>query len=298
MPDLEFPDFYLVGAPKCGTTAMYEFLRQHPQIFLPKTKELIYFGTDLSYPTRLSRERFLRFFIDRRDEKRTGCAHTAYLQSELAAEEIRMVRPDADIIIMLRNPIDMLHSWHSELLYEAIEDIADFESALDAEADRRRGNRIPKNAANSYVESLYYTNVASFSDQVGRYLNAFGPDHVRVVIHDDFSRDPGSEYRATLEFLGVEPKFRPEFEVLNANKTARSRSLQQLFFHTSGPARKVAQRFVPAAIRHGLVALNTRHTRRPEITPSLRRKLNDLFCSEVGRLSELLDRDLSHWVKT
>ena len=276
---------------------MYEFLRRHPQIFLPKTKELIYFGTDLSYPTRLSREGFLRYFLDRRDEKRIGSAHTAYMQSELAAEEIRRVRPDADIIIMLRNPIDMLHSWHSELLYEAIEDIADFEAALDAEADRRRGNRIPKNAANSYVESLFYTEVASYSDQVGRYLDAFGPHHVRVIIYDDFSRDPGSEYRATLEFLGVEPKFRPEFEVINANRTARSRSLQQVFFHTSGAPRKMARRFVPATIRHGLVALNTRHTQRPEITPTLRHKLNDLFCSEVARLSELLDRDLSHWVR-
>ena len=133
MLDLEFPDFYLVGAPKCGTSAMYEFLRRHPQIFLPKTKELIYFGTDLSYPTRLSREGFLRYFLDRRDEKRIGSAHTAYMQSELAAEEIRRVRPDADIIIMLRNPIDMLHSWHSELLYEAIEDIADVEAALDGD---------------------------------------------------------------------------------------------------------------------------------------------------------------------
>ena len=144
---VEYPDFYLVGAPKCGTTALYDFLSQHPQIFLPRTKELLHFASDLSYPTRLSEDEFLAHFADRQGEQRAGTAHTAYLQSKRAAREIKSKRPDADIIIMLRNPVDMLHSWHSELLYETIEDIEDFEAALDAEPARRRGERIPRTRA-------------------------------------------------------------------------------------------------------------------------------------------------------
>src|SRR3954453_2821547 len=89
MSPREFPDFYLVGAPKCGTTALYDFLGQHPQIFLPRTKELLLFASDLSYPTRLSSDAFLAHFTDRQDERRAGTAHTAYLQSRRSASEIK-----------------------------------------------------------------------------------------------------------------------------------------------------------------------------------------------------------------
>ena len=191
----QYPDFYLVGAPKCGTTAYYEFLRQHPEIFLPRTKELLRFGSDLSYPTRLSESDFLAHFSDRRDEQRVGTAHTAYLQSTRAAEEIKVHRPDADIVVMLRNPVDMVPSWHSELLYETIEDIEDLESALDAEEARRRGEQIPRSAGNSYVESLYYSEVAAFSEQVKRYFDVFGRSRVHVIIHDDLRADPAATYR-------------------------------------------------------------------------------------------------------
>jgi len=292
----DFPDFYIVGAPKCGTTAMYQFLRSHPELYLPATKELIYFGSDLSYRSRLSREDFLEFFRDRRGERHAGTAHTAYLQSRLAAREIHRARPDASILIMLRNPVDVLPAWHSELLYESIEDLADLESALAAEAERRRGARIPKNAANSYVEALFYTDVASFSDQVRRYIEVFGRDRVRVIVYDDFCRDPASEYRTALQFLGVDPGFQPVFSVINPNRTARSRALQQVLFHSTGRVRKVAKRVVPGSLRRGIITLNTRHVARPEISASLRLRLNDVFRADVSRLSELLERDLSHWV--
>src|SRR5579864_2296553 len=212
----EFPDFYLVGAPKCGTTALYDFLRQHPEIFLPSTKELLFFGSDLSYPTRLSEKDFLAHYADRRGERRVGASHTAYLQSVRAAEEIRARRSDADILVMVRNPLEMLPSWHSELLLETIEDIEDLEGALDAENDRRQGLRLNRAARNSYVEALYYSEVAAFSYQVERYLDVFSAAHVHVILHDDLRRDPEGTYRAALAFLGVDDTFTPMFAVLNA----------------------------------------------------------------------------------
>ena len=84
-----FPDFYMVGAPKCGTSAFYDFLAQHPDIFLPAKKELLFFGSDLSYPSRLSEAAFLGYFAKQNGERRIGTAHTAYLQSRRAAEEIK-----------------------------------------------------------------------------------------------------------------------------------------------------------------------------------------------------------------
>ena len=285
-----------MGAPKCGTTALYDFLGQHPQIFLPRTKELLLFASDLSYPTRLSEDEFLAHFADRQAERRAGAAHTAYLQSRRAAREIKNKQPDADIIILLRNPVDMLHSWHSELLYETIEDIEDFEAALDAEPERRRGKRIPRSARNSYVESLYYTDVAAFGEQVERYLNAFGRSHVHVILHDDLRADPVATYRATLEFLGVDASHVPQFGVLNPNKAVRSRALQKVYFATAAPGHRAIRRLIPSRIRQRLLAMNARPAPRAEMPRHVRQRLERLFRDDVARLGELLDRDLRDWI--
>ena len=293
---MRFPDFYLVGAPKCGTTALYEFLRQHPDIFLPETKELLYFGSDLSYPTRLSEDAFLAYYADRRDERRAGAAHTAYLQSVRAADEIRARRPDADILVMLRDPAEMLPSWHSELLYETVEDIEDFEAALDAEADRRRGLHLTRTARNSYVESLYYSDVAAFSAQVERYFAAFGRSHVLVILHEDLRSDVDATYRGALEFLAVDASFTPEFGVLNSNKVVRSRALQKLYFASSTPGHRAARRLLPKRVRRKLLEANVRREPRAELPAHVRRRLNALFREDVGRLGALIGRDLSGWL--
>jgi hypothetical protein len=294
--EAEFPDFYLVGAPKCGTTALYDFLRQHPDIFLPETKELLCFGSDLSYPTRLSEDDFLAYYAGRTGERRAGAAHTAYLQSVSAAEEIRARRPDADIIVMLRNPIEMLPSWHSELLYQTVEEIEDFGAALDAEADRRRGHRITRTARNSYVESLYYSDVAAFGKQVERYIDAFGRSQVHVILHDDLRSDVAATYRATLEFLAVDPCFGAEFRVLNENKVVRSRALQRLYFASSVPGHRVVRNLLPKRMRSRLLQRNVRREPRRELPEHLKRRLARVFRDDVARLGALIGRDLSGWI--
>jgi Sulfotransferase domain len=293
---LRFPDFYLVGAPKCGTTAFYDFLGQHPRIFLPEKKELLFFGSDLSYPTRLSRDDFLAHFSGSQSGQLTGTAHTAYLQSTRAAKEIQEERPDARIIVMLRNPVEMLPSWHSELLYETVEDIEDFDSALDAEHDRRHGERIPANARSSYVESLFYSEVAAFADQVKRYLDAFGDSQVHVIIHDDLRSDPRRAYAAALEFLGLDATFVPRFGVVNANKVVRSRPLQRLYFATSAPGHHAVRKLIPRSVRQALLALNRREEPRPQLSPATRQRLERIFAQDVARLGDLLGRDLSAWM--
>lgn len=291
----EFPDFYLVGAPKCGTTALYDFLRQHPQIFLPEEKELLVFASDLSYPSRLSEAEFLAHFEPRGAEARAGAAHTAYLQSRTAAAEIKARRPGADIVVMLRSPAEMLHSWHSELLYETIEDIADFEAALDAEPERRRGERIPRSARNSYVEALFYTDVAAFGEQLDRYIDAFGRSHVHVILHDDLVADPAATYRATVEFLRVDPSFEPSFATLNPNKAVRSRALQRIYFGTAAPGHRVVRNLIPRRLRRRLLEANARVSEREPLDPAVRKRLESVFRDDVARLGATLGRDLSAW---
>lgn len=128
------PNFFIVGAPKCGTTAMHIYLRQHPEIFMPEKKESHFFGSDLNsqYFIR-DREKYLSLFSEAKDVKRIGEASVWYLYSKQAAYEIKEFSPSASIIIMLRNPVDMLYAQHSQFLYNGNENIASFEDALNAE---------------------------------------------------------------------------------------------------------------------------------------------------------------------
>ena len=150
------PDFFIVGAAKCGTTSMYRYLRKHPEIHMPPTKWINYFNADLRCATNCpDRETYRRHFAGVRDEKRVGEASESYLYSTQAAAAIRRSCPSADIIIMLRNPVDMMHSLHSQLLFSGVEEIEDFREALKAEPLRKRGQRLPPPAHHPQEWLLY-----------------------------------------------------------------------------------------------------------------------------------------------
>ncbi|MFQ5570582.1 MAG: sulfotransferase, partial [Rhodothermales bacterium] len=114
------PDFFIVGAPKCGTTAMFRYLQEHPEIYLPK-KEFHHFGSDLRPPNYQGRNRdravYLSLFAGVTTEKRIGEASVWYLYSKKAAREIKAFAPEADVIIMLRNPVEMMYSLYSLFLW-------------------------------------------------------------------------------------------------------------------------------------------------------------------------------------
>jgi len=299
---MKTPDFFLVGAPRCGTTAMIEYLRQHPDVFIPRKKELYFFGSDLRVldRPRITKEDYVSCFSDARDEKRAGEGSVWYLHSKTAALEIRAFAPSASIIIMLRNPVDMMYSLHSHHLYTGNEDIEDFEAALEAEEDRKRGLRVPKHR--SVAGDLLYRDAAKYARQVKRYLDVFGRENVLVIIFDDFTRDPASVFRDACGFLGVENDFHPEFRIINSNKRVRSRTLQHLVISSPRPVQCLADTVMPGGLRRRLRwrlrLLNTKYESRPPMKPQLRRRLQAEFLPEVERLSELLGRDLTHWCQT
>src|SRR6202023_1401995 len=132
-----------------------------------------------------------------------------YLYSACAAEEIHAYDPERRIIALLRNPVDQMHSEHSEMLFQGDEDVASFEEAIAAEAERKCGRRIPPGCQK--VFGLFYRDIARYDDQVERYLAHFGRERVCVLLYDDLVTDPASAYRRVLRFLDVDPEHRPEF---------------------------------------------------------------------------------------
>ena len=297
-PGQRRPDFYIVGAFKSGTTALYEYLRQHPQVFMPFHKEPLFFGDDLSRRYgRMPTEHYLALFRDARADQRVGEASTWYLHSKSAAREIAAFSPAAQIIVMLRNPVDVMYAQHSQLLFNSSEDLADFGAALDAEPARRRGEKIPPGPVRP--ENLYYRESVRFAEQLERYLDEFGTDRVHVIVFDDFVSDTATSFRRTLEFLAVDESFAPRFDVFNESKRVRSPVLQRLIYRPPGPLAGAASalRRHPAMhrLRARVVAVNSRPERRPPMDPVLREQLLTEFRPEVERLARLIGRDLSMW---
>jgi hypothetical protein len=292
------PNFFIVGAPRCGTTAMYVCLRQHPQVFMPEHKEPLFFGTDLTAAGhgRLSEREYVGLFKRARPGQRVGEASTWYLYSERAAREIRQFAADAQIIIMLRNPAEVMHSLHGELVFYRAEPIRDFAEALAAEPDRKRGARLGPPGRH---EMLYYRDVVRFSDQVERYLTAFGRDRVKIILADDFARDPAGTYKDVLRFLRVDDSFVPAFARVNESKQVLHSSIQELILRPPPPLGRIIPliRRLPFAhrLRAMLLAANSRPAERTPMPPQLRRQLTEEFAPEVLRLGALIERDLSAW---
>lgn len=300
------PDLFIVGAPKSGTTSLYEYLKGHPEVFMSVVKEPRYFAPDdalgaSGHALRHGRdqERYLDLFADARDEKRLGEASVGYIYSRLAPGLIHEFQPDARIVVMLRNPVDMIYSLHGQRLSEDREDEVDFAAALAAEDDRRAGRRVPAHATPA---GSTYRDRGRFGQLLPPWFDTFGRDRVHVIVFEDFIRDPAAEFRRLLEFLDVDPAYRPvEFAVHNPSHTARSRFLRaltktrfaqwtvwQLLPRVLGDR---ATRALVRRFRHSRI--NRMPSRREPLDAELRRQLEAEYAPDVAALSALLGRDLT-----
>ena len=297
-PQTRRPNFFIVGAPKCGTTSMYEYLRQHPQVFMPERKEPHFLAPELEgkWPWGVRDEAdYLALFKDAGDATRIGEASVWYLYSPEAARHIREFSPDALIIAMLRNPVDMLYSLHWQYVRDGEEDIRDFGVALAAENDRRSGRRIPRAAR--FVRGLFYSVIPCYTEQLRRYFDVFGRERVHIIVFDDLKADAGGVYRQVVDFLGITRDFVPEFVIANP-ATTLPRMPFAGFVLSHPRLHAIAQAVLPLALRKCVGPVVNKFRRTPShspMDPAVRSRLREHFAPEVEKLSRLLDRDLTHW---
>jgi len=291
------PNFFIVGAPKCGTTAMNDYLAKHPDIFMAK-KEIHYFGSDLRTRVRISEWEYLRYFQGANGKKIVGEASVWYLYSKVAAAEIKKFSPAAKILIMLRNPVDVLHSMHSQHLYDGNEVVKDFEMAISLDDERRSGNKNLR--ALDFYELPPYRDSVLFTQQVKRYLDCFGRGNVHIVLYEDFITNTKRAVAETLAFLGLDQRLEIAYDVINPNKRIRFFSLHRLLKTPSPVLRKAVRIFLPSnKMRHGVMAflfrLNVRYKARDRMDDQLYSTLRKSFSGEIKSLGELIGKDLSGW---
>jgi len=301
------PDFFIIGAPKCGTTAMSEYLSHHRDIYMAR-KEMLYFGRDLQFGPQMyrrNREDYLKEFDGWRGQSRAGEASVWYLFSQQAAAEIKAFNPEARIIIMIREPVEMLYSLYHQYRLDGNEHLPTFQAALAAQDDRRAGRKLTRRTY--FRQGLIYHETARYAEQISRYFKAFGRDQVEVVLYDDFAAKTPEVYTRVLEFLGVDatPKT-GHFRVINGSQAVKRPWLRNLMSDplvrgTAVAAHAWLPRPVFSLLREiesRLQQSNIRLAKRPPMDPDLRRHLQREFAPEVERLSELLGRDLTAWSRS
>jgi hypothetical protein len=303
------PDFFIVGHPKCGTTALYEMLRRDPQIFMPDLKEPWFFAEDMRPRFQPARSgavprtlpEYIRLFEPARAGQRVGEASSSYLRSRHAASRIAQLRPDARIIAILREPASFLRSLHHQMLADHVETIKDLRRAIALEPDRRAGRRIPRRS--HLPQMLLYSDHVRYVEQLRRYHAAFAPERVLVLIYDDFRADNEATLHQVREFLGVHGA--APLEVLEANtsdKRMRSQQLDELIRilavgrgPVSGAAKAAVKAVTSSEVRGGAMRLTRRKLVYGKPKPpdeQLMRELRRRFTGEVAALGDYIGRDL------
>jgi len=296
------PNLFIVGAPKSGTTALYSYLKPHPQIVMSKIKEPQLFASDICGDQRGVRTllEYLNCFGQPVDKELVviGEASTCYLGSKHAPTDIREFSPGARVIVMLRNPIDVMYAEHSERVFGGTEHITHFEVALDAPEPRRWRSGPFKG---DLVRNLSYRELTRFSEQLQRYFDVFGRENVHVIIYDDFAHNPALAYQAVVSFLRVVPHQDCDFGIVNANRRTRSRTVHDLLRYPPAPVKQLARALLSQPTRHALgnrlLSLNIKQATRPMLDKEFRKRLEMEYECELQQLSRLLDRDLlSAWL--
>jgi len=291
------PNLFLVGAPRSGTTALYLYLRSHPEVAVGLYKEPHFFAPDLQDPDFFRDEgAYLELYSHATTELYVLDGSVWYLYSETAAERIHQFDPAARIVMLLRNPADMVLSIHAHHVYTGYQELEDFSAAYHS---------VGRNVTASFREELPYRRIARYGEQLSRYLDKFDADQIHVSLYEDLKRDPAGVYGGLMRFLGLQPGNPPDFRTHNAQRRVRSRRLARLHWYVqrkNAAAPSPSNALVSAVhrARHAglrvLRFINTAPTR-PSIDPAMRREIIADYRCDILKLSDLIGRDLSHWLE-
>jgi hypothetical protein len=253
---------------------------------------------------RRDQDAYLTEFDAWNGQAHVGEASVWYLFSTQAAAEIKAFNPNSRIIIMLREPVEMLYSLYHQFRSDGNEQLPTFEQALAAQNDRRAGRRIARHA--HFGQGLAYCDVVRYTEQVRRYIELFGRERVHVVVYDDFAEKTAAVYGGVLDFLGVDStRIKNSFPVINGNHSVKSPLFRSIMSDPLVRGTAISMHaWLPRPVFAALQKIELRlqkwnfcPQKRPLLDPEIRMLLKREFATEVERLSELLGRDLTHWNK-
>ncbi len=300
---MQRPNFFIIGAPKCGTSTLINELRWHPHIYAPLSYEPQWFSTDFSAIVDHDEQSYMNLFAGVQDKHiAIGEKSVIYMYSKVAIDNILAFNPESRFIVMLRNPVDLVYSWHSQLYYTFIEDVEGFKDAWALQEGRLRGEHIGPRCPVPFA--LQYREIGSLGKYLQRAQEKIPAGRLQVIFMEDFHADPEKVYRETLEFLGVPYAPRADVRKLNVNKRHRWRWLGLLLAHdTNTWGSRLIKRIdgLPLIrrfhLKYRLHEFNKVIYKREPLDPEFRKQLLAEFRDDIKLLAELTGRDLDHWLK-
>ncbi|MCB1332757.1 MAG: sulfotransferase [Roseivivax sp.] len=296
------PDFLIIGAARAGTTALYRYLRQSPQIFMPDVKETNFFaykdraltiegpGADFINNSVTRLEAYQALFAAAPDGAIRGEASPLYLFEPGTAETIRAIVPDVKLVCILRNPIDQAFSHFLYATKLRVETLPDFTEAL-----MREDERLAKN----WQPLFGYSRFARFGTQLERFLAVFPREQMLLLTYDRYEAEPEAVMAEILAFVGADPAFVPDMSKrANAGGVPKNKAFQD-FIMKPNPITGLVALMLPLALRRAirdrLAALNTRTDK--TMPPRARAILTERLTPEIRKIEQILGQDLGHWLR-
>lgn len=299
------PNFLIIGAEKGGTTSLYHYLNQHPDIFMSPEKEPFYFICANGHPpllgNRVNDDRFLRtritdfeeykkLFEGVSGESAIGEASASYIYDPLACKRIKDTIPNAKIIVVLRNPVDRAFSNFKHCVGRGVEPLRDFKEAINSEEMRMKENW---GLVHYYKEKGYYFKYLK------QYYDNFPKENIKVYLYDEYKLYPEKICKDIFSFLSVDPTFSPEFSTKhNVSKTSGYKNnVFTKILRSKNPLKLFAKNLIPQSTKDKIVNLMEDHNSE-EISPmddSFRQMLISEYNEDINNLEKLIDKDLSKW---
>lgn len=299
------PNFFVIGAPKAGTSALYFCLKQHPGIYMSPIKEPHFFTFDGQAPifsgpkgnhfqrVGVSQARdYLCLFAGAKEQTAIGEASTTYLKSPVAAARISKFAPLANIVILLRQPADRAYSHFQYLRSQGVEPASSFAEALSLEKLRRKEGWFP---GHLYKEGGYYYS------QLRAYFDCFSREQIKVYLYEEWNANPLQVLQDLFGFLGVDKEFVSEIRRNNVTRIPKNMWLHRLavspmrFERLLAPVLpRAAHKWIISAIQGLDNRLNLASP--PPIDPHIRQKLTEGYREDILKTQALIGRDLSHWL--
>ena len=287
------PTFFIIGAPKCGTTSLHNYLSTHSQITMSIPKEPHYFSTDIENGGIRNKQEYLSCFSHGdKKTKAVGESSTLYLFSKVAVENIYDYDKDSKFIVMVRNPIEIAQSFHQVALKVFGETETNFQKAWLLEENRKAGKKIPKGCIDQQL--ILYSDIAKIGQQIERVISHISPENIHFIMYDEFKNSTKLEYTKVLKFLKLKKEVPISFPLYNKSQRIKNETLTKLTNYASSIKKKlnVRTRFNVASKIH---KLNVKEQPLDKLPKNFLLKMDKFFGYDINLLSQIIKKDLSKW---
>jgi hypothetical protein len=291
---MKLPNVLIIGVQKAGTTSLFNYISQHPEVYGPEAmKDFPFFSKDDYYGR--GHEWFSKFFKRHNGKRVILHGHVNYIYHyELSAPRIYQFDKNIKMILILRNPAERAYSAYWQARKIGVENKKSFEEAIAAEQDRKKGNYRERSSL-TYIDHGYYCK------QIKYFLKFFDSRQILINLFDNLIEDKKAVMKQAFKFIEVDDSFSPSFGIQNPSGIPRIEMLQR-FLERKVPVPERLKDFIPLdrriMLKESLRKLNTRRAKYPPISETTRKELIKLYEKEIIELQELIDKDLSRWLIT